>query len=75
MVQARTTSLVVVKVAVVDFRAVIGRQRERRGYSTRNLLVGLALLVAVAAAIVAVAVDASILPVDAAALAASFAVA
>jgi len=63
----------VAKVVVVDCRAVIDRQRERRGCWTRNLLVGLALLVA--AAIVVVAVDASILPVDAAALVASFAVA
>jgi len=63
----------VVMAVVVDYRAVIESRRERRGYWTRNLLVGLAL--PVAAAIVVVAVDASILPVDAAALAASFAVA
>ena len=63
----------VVMAVVVDYRAVIESRRERRGYWTRNLLVGLAL--PVAAAIVVVAVDASILPVDAAVLAASFAVA
>jgi hypothetical protein len=61
------------KVVVVDCQGEIESQRERRGYWTRNLLVGLAL--PVAAATVVVAVDASIPLVDAAALAASFAVA
>jgi len=59
---------------VVDCLAAIESRQERRGYWTRNLLVGLALPVA-AAIVAVVAVDASILPVDAAALAASFAVA
>jgi len=63
----------VAKVAVVDCPRAIESQRERRGCWIRNLLAGLALLVA--AAIVVAAVDASILPVDAAVLAASFAVA
>ena len=63
----------VVMAVVVDYRAVIESRRERRGYWTRNLLVGLAMPVAAATAVVAV--DASTLPVDAVALAASFAVA
>jgi len=63
----------VAKVAVVDCPGAIESQPERRDYWIRNLLAGLALLVA--AAIVVAAVDASILPVDAAVLAASFAVA
>lgn len=65
--------VVVEMVAVVDCLAVIESRQERRGYWTHNLSVGLALPVAAATAVVAV--DASILPVDAAALAASFAVA
>ena len=61
-------------VVVVDCPRGMYRQQVRRGCWIRIPLAGLALLVAaVAAAIVAVVADASILPADVVVLAASFA--